>query len=278
MPAPIRLPSEPSALSRSFASFKRIRGPRELWKWSFASFRLAELPLRIRPAFILYTFLALLLLSLLGFHPTIAQHVAPSSVPFSDKILHFVCFFFATMLFYRIFVVEESARRVWWWAWFNELVTFGVCVFTGGILSEFIQSLLPYKTFQAGDILANLLGSSLALFLSSRLAAQARRDAELRRLYSHIGEMSDSEEDDAEAEEREGLAGAAGREMEEGRVRAEGKLGSAGEGRPGVRRARSGTVQDPWNASLGEDEIFGLGDEDGEEGDYRGKGKERGPL
>ncbi|GAA5905900.1 hypothetical protein JCM6882_009065 [Rhodosporidiobolus microsporus] len=294
MSSAIRLPQEPSPLAQSFARLKRVRGVRDLWRWSFKSFRLAGLPLRIRPAFILYTFLTLLVLSLLGFHPTLAHHLAPPDVPFSDKLLHFVCFWAATMLFYRIWVVEEHARRVWSWAWFNELVSIGVCVLTGGILSEVVQSLLPYKTFQPGDILANLLGSSLGVFVSSKLAARQRRDAELRRLYSHLGELSDSDDegDDEDAAERgvyaalSGAAGAAGgataeeREMEEGRVRAEDKLRRQGSGEA-IGRARRGR-HDPWNASMGENEIFGLGGEEDDEdvngGDGRGQGTRKGPL
>ncbi|GAA6025416.1 hypothetical protein JCM10207_004544, partial [Rhodosporidiobolus poonsookiae] len=218
MPAAIRLPPEPSPLWQSLAKLKRVRGFKDAMKWSLASFRLAGLPLRIRPAFILFTFLCLLVLSLLGFHPTLASHIARPKVPFSDKILHFVCFLAATMLFYHIFVVEEAARRVPGWRWFNELASVGVCVLCGGILSEFIQSLLPYKTFHFGDVIANLLGSSLGVALSYRLNAQRRRDRELRRLYEQLGEMSDSEDEDGDGAE-EGLlqAGEEEREREKGR-------------------------------------------------------------
>ncbi|GAA5838481.1 hypothetical protein JCM11251_003405 [Rhodosporidiobolus azoricus] len=283
----IRLPSEPSPLAQSFAKLKQVRGVRDLWRWSFKSFRLAGLPLRLRPAFILYTFLTLLVLSLLGFHPTLAHHIAPPDVPFSDKVLHFVCFWAATMLFYRIWVVEEHARRVWMWAWFPELVSVGVCVLTGGILSEVFQSLLPYKTFQPGDILANLLGSSLGVFISSKLASRQRREAELRRLYSHIGDLSDSDEEDNEDAAERGayapvaptgvVAGATpeDREMEEGRARAEGKLRRQGGAEP-IGRARRGR-SDPWNSSMGENEIFGLGGEDDDDED-RAEGQRKGPL
>ncbi|GAA5987765.1 hypothetical protein JCM11641_006523, partial [Rhodosporidiobolus odoratus] len=130
MPAPIRLPAsrQPSTAARSFARLKRVRSVRDCGRFSMKSWRLAALPLRIRPAFILYTFLTLLLLSLLGFHPTLASHLAHPSVPFSDKILHFICFLIATVLFYHVWQVEEQVRRVWWWKWFNEIVCFGVCV------------------------------------------------------------------------------------------------------------------------------------------------------
>ncbi|GAA6039769.1 hypothetical protein JCM8097_004213 [Rhodosporidiobolus ruineniae] len=284
---PIHLPRDPSPLAASLARLKRVRGARDCWKWSFVSMRLAGLPLRIRPAFVLYTLLTLILLSLLGFHPTLAQHLAPPDVPFSDKVLHFVCFLAATVLFFQIWVVEEQARRVWYWAWFNELVSVGVCVLAGGILSELVQSLLPYKTFQPGDVLANLLGSSLGVVLSSRLASRQRRERELRRLYEQLGGLSDDEEEDEEAQvQGEGLLSSARaeREMEEGRrgvQRAQSGLSTGGSGSGGAQGGRRGSA-DPWNAAMGEDEIFGLGgedDEDEEEHDAAGKKSDvRGPL
>lgn len=95
---------------------------------------------------ILLVLLTLLLLSLLGFHPTLAHHIAPPSVPFSDKILHFIAFLAASALFYAIWVVDEGARRVWWWRWWNEGLSLGVCTAVGGVGSEIVQGWLPYKT------------------------------------------------------------------------------------------------------------------------------------
>uniref|UniRef100_A0A0K3CQU9 VanZ-like domain-containing protein n=1 Tax=Rhodotorula toruloides TaxID=5286 RepID=A0A0K3CQU9_RHOTO len=240
MRAPIRLPSERSSnpLAQSWARLKRVRGLRDLHAWSLRSFPLGDLPLRIRPVFVVYTFLTLVVLSLLGFHPTLAHHLAPPSVPFSDKVLHFVCFFCATALFYTCWVVEEQARRVWFWRWWNELSSAVVCLGFGGILSEFVQALLPSHTFQPGDILANLLGSSLAIFICSHYSRERRRERELRRLY-------DEEE----------------REMEEGRKQGgteERRLASVASG--SGSRAQRKEAQDPWSAR--EDEIFGLGGDD----------------
>lgn len=317
MAPPIRLPSDrPSALSRSLAKLRQVKHVRDLRKWALASFRLADLPLRIRPAFVLLTFVSLLVLSLLGFHPTLARHLAPPKVPFSDKVLHFVCFAAATALFYACWVVDEHARRVWVWRHFKEGATVLVCMLStspsslpplstvpspprltpsltrtqkvGGIGSEFLQSLLPYKSFQPGDIVANLLGSALALSVSHHCAREARRTAELRTLYSALGDMPSDEgedDDDDEDDERDvdrraqrgsrttrahadepaaalGRNARAGlREMEEGR-----RPAAAAAARAPSRR----DAHDPWSA--GDDEIFGLGDDDEEEQEEGGAG------
>ncbi|BGP43784.1 hypothetical protein JCM10450v2_007982 [Rhodotorula kratochvilovae] len=268
MAPPIRLPSDrPSALVQSLHKLRQVRGFSDLRKWSLKSFRLADLPLRIRPAFIVLTFVTLLVLSLLGFHPTLATHLAPPDVPFSDKVLHFVCFGLATALFYACWVVEEHARRVWVWRHFKEIATIVVCMLVGGIGSEILQSLLPYKTFQPGDILANLLGSSLALALSHHFAREARRSAELRRLYTTLDQISDDEDEDAEeeegAEDAQQLVQRDEREMEEGRARP---------APPRVQSRRE--ARDPWSA--GEDEIFGLGDDDVD--DDEAPARRKGPL
>ncbi|KPV73030.1 uncharacterized protein RHOBADRAFT_1415, partial [Rhodotorula graminis WP1] len=92
--------------------------------------------------------------------------------------------------------VDESARRVAVWRYFKEAATVVVCMLVGGIGSEFLQSLLPYKTFQPGDVVANLLGSGIALALSHHGARQARREAELRTLYSALGDMPSDDDDD----------------------------------------------------------------------------------
>jgi len=144
-------------------------------------------------------------------------------------------------------------------------------------MSEFVQSLLPYKTFQIGDVVANLLGSGLALYLSSKYAQERRREKELRRLYVRMDEMDDELDSDEDREEggREGLLNGRSptvggertpREMEEG-------FNSKGKG------ARREQVNNPWDD--GEDEgfgqreqernIFGLGGDEDEEEDGEDK-------
>lgn len=86
----IRLPtSAPTAFSSLFTKLARSRRPADLKRVALSSFRLQSLPLKIRPAFVVLTGLTLVLLSVLGFHPTLAGKISPP-VPFSDKLLHFV--------------------------------------------------------------------------------------------------------------------------------------------------------------------------------------------
>ncbi|GAA5912927.1 uncharacterized protein JCM6883_006260 [Sporobolomyces salmoneus] len=278
MPAPIRLPgaTSRSATSQLISRFQRIRGYSDLSKLVWFSLPLTpSLPLRIRPFFLLTTFLTLVLLSLLGFHPTLANRLAPPSVPFSDKVLHSVCFGIATMGFYRIWKVNDEARKAWvGWRLWNELITFGVCCIIGGIFSEFVQSLLPYKTFQFGDVFANLLGSGLALWWSWKRAREDRREKELRRLYTRMDHLDEEEENSDLEEEDEaqeplnssgrGTGGAREREMEEGR-------GGTTSSSSATTRNQKRQQDNPWDDGdeiLEEEdgrEIFGLGGDDDED-------------
>jgi len=120
------------------------------------------------------------------------------SLPLNDKALHFLCFGIATGVFYFIFDVEEDARRIWFWRHSPLIFTGFVCFFAGGILSEFVQSMLPYKEFQFGDVVANLLGSSIGLFASYHMERYYRKRREIARLYQPLdtGSMSDLEDED----------------------------------------------------------------------------------
>ncbi|KAF8265461.1 hypothetical protein EI94DRAFT_1588784 [Lactarius quietus] len=155
-----------------------------------------DLPLRIRPWFVLLTTLIMMTLALLGF--TNISH----SLPLNDKLLHFFCLGIATGVFYFIFDVEEEYRRIWFWRHCPLLFTVFVCFFLGGIVSEFVQSLLPYKTFQFGDVVANLLGSGIGLYVAYHLERYYRQRREISRLYrplsgsnSSINLGSDSDDD-----------------------------------------------------------------------------------
>ncbi|TFY66684.1 hypothetical protein EVG20_g4400 [Dentipellis fragilis] len=162
-----------------------------------------DMPLRIRPWFILLTVLVMATLSVLGF--TNLAH----SLPINDKVLHFVCLGIATGVFYFIWDVEEyvlqylsysasnllcglflssialqrEARRVWFWRRSALILSLVVCLGFGGIVSEFVQGLLPYKQFQFGDIVANLLGSSIGLYVAYHLERYYRHRREISRLY-----------------------------------------------------------------------------------------------
>lgn len=139
------------------------------------------LPLRIRPAFVILNVLDLIFLGILGFHPR-----GQTWIRLNDKIVHFVCFFLATAMFYMIWDVDEPARASYVWRNASLILTGLTCFLVGGIGSEIVQSLLPYKQFQIGDIIANLLGSSLGLFFSYHLEKRYRARRELERLYAPL--------------------------------------------------------------------------------------------
>lgn len=121
------------------------------------------------------------------------------SLPLNDKLLHAVCFFLATGVFYFIFDVEEDARRIWFWRHSGLMFTAVTCVFFGGIVSEVVQSMLPYKEFDFGDVVANLLGSGMGLYVAYYLERYYRHRREISRLYRPLSAdyISDSEDEDS---------------------------------------------------------------------------------
>ncbi|GJE97764.1 VanZ family protein [Phanerochaete sordida] len=153
-----------------------------------------DMPLRFRPWFLLFTAIIMIALAFLGF--TNFSH----SLPLNDKMLHFICLMLATGVFYFIFDVEEDARRIWFWHHSPVIFTGVMCFFFGGIVSEFVQSLLPYKEYQIGDVFANLLGSSVGLYIAYHLERYYRHRREISRLYRPLNVEDDfSDEEDLEA-------------------------------------------------------------------------------
>ncbi|KAI0633524.1 hypothetical protein C8Q77DRAFT_1115467 [Trametes polyzona] len=151
-----------------------------------------DMPIRFRPWFVVFTSLILLTLALLGF--TNFSH----ALPINDKLLHFLCMGIATGVFYFIFDVEEEARRIWIWRSAPLIISGIVCFFFGGVISEIVQSMLPYKEFQLGDIMANLLGSTLGLYVAYHLERYYRHRREISRLYQPLGADGLSEDEEEE--------------------------------------------------------------------------------
>ncbi|TFK44343.1 hypothetical protein BDQ12DRAFT_594379 [Crucibulum laeve] len=151
-----------------------------------------DTPIRLRPWFFLFTCIIMLVLAFLGFTNF------SRALLLNDKILHFICFAVATGVFYFIIDVEESARRIWFWRHSALIFTGFICFFCGGIMSEVVQSMLPYKEFQFGDIVANLLGSALGLFVAYYTERYYRHRREIARLYRPLNTdyVSDPEDDD----------------------------------------------------------------------------------
>lgn len=102
--------------------------------------------MRLRFSFAAVFLLLVLVSAYLGF--------ADVTLPVPDKLMHFVAFFGLTTAFY--WIVETSRRRAMH-------ATLVVCTGIGGIGSEFLQDFLPYRDFDALDILANIAGSVTAL-------------------------------------------------------------------------------------------------------------------
>jgi len=154
-----------------------------------------DLPLRIRPWFVVLTILIMLALAFLGF--TNVVH----GLPVNDKLLHFFCLGTATAVFYFIFDVEEESRRIWFWRHCPLMFTAFVCLFLGGFVSEFVQSLLPHKTFQFGDVVANILGSGIGLYVAYHLEKYYRRRREISRLYRPLSASNSSLNLDSDEED-----------------------------------------------------------------------------
>ena len=103
-----------------------------------------------------------------------------------------------TLFAYRFSPSTRDARRIWFWRYFPVIFTGFVCFLAGGIISEIVQSMLPVcvvcsafgppyltrapqsKEFQIGDVVANLLGSSVGLYISYHLEKYYRHRREVR--------------------------------------------------------------------------------------------------
>jgi len=198
-----------------------------------------DLPIRLRPWFIAFTAIVMLTLAFLGF--TNFSH----SLPLNDKFLHFICFLIATTVFFFMFDVEEDYRRIWFWRYSGLIITGFTCI-SGGILSEIVQSMLPYKEFQAGDIMANLLGSSIGLYVAYHMERYYRSRREIARLYRPLDTeiLSDDEDDDN-----------SGTQLLPTHTQSHTK------GSKSIRRP------DVWDADVEREELFGIGDDSDVEGE-----------
>lgn len=91
-----------------------------------------------------------------------------------DKFVHFSVFFLMTLIFYYCFETKNANQL--------RLMTFIVCTLCGGIGSEFLQSIMPYRTFDYKDIVMNISGSSLGILVSDLYSRYIVRRRRLKRL------------------------------------------------------------------------------------------------
>ncbi|KAM0710254.1 hypothetical protein Q7P35_002616 [Cladosporium inversicolor] len=178
--------------------------------------------------------------------------LTPNQIPQygqSDKGLHFVTFFLLTLTFY--WILETSRRR---------LIHLTLLLITGllAISSEILQALLPNdRDFDPFDILANVLGSGLALAACSWYH---RRMLERRRRNKHYNAVPGEDEEGLGGEgvdgERDLELGDVG-EQETGRIGAEEQQGQGqgqGQGQAGEGAKRTVTEElDHWDENA-EDE------------------------
>ncbi|PKI85114.1 hypothetical protein MVES_001219 [Malassezia vespertilionis] len=155
--------------------------PLKLYTSSHPGFDHRSVPMRIRPAMLVLNIIVLIVLGLLGFHPSAQDYVYVN-----DKVMHFLGFMLAAFMCYMIWDVSESAERVWIWRNAPLAISFFASIIVGAIGSEFVQSLLPHKTFQLGDIIANILGASIGLWLGHFSARAHRERRDLEMLYAPL--------------------------------------------------------------------------------------------
>lgn len=72
-------------------------------------------------------------------------------------------------------------------------------------MSEIVQSMLPHKEFQSGDVVANWLGSTLGLYLAYHIERYYRSRREIARLYRPL--ETDYISDADNASDDEGMSG-----------------------------------------------------------------------
>ncbi|SCV74754.1 BQ2448_7783 [Microbotryum intermedium] len=265
---------------RMLHSLIRVRRSSDLTRLLWKSYSIdRRFPVRVRPMMALLTASSLLVLAALGFHPTLANKISPP-VPFSDKLLHFVCFTFASAQFYAIWNVDQAVRTYWHWKYWNVLVSLLVCGIWGSIGSEFVQSLLPYKSFQWGDVVANILGTTLGITLARSWTRHREQAQQLRRLYQplHLDD-SDDDDDDEEEEDDEYALSLASSHEDEGEGENGGDCrGSRGNGVgmcSGRRARKKRSDSNPWDDADDTGSIFGVGFDAEEGGEEWEEGRRR---
>jgi len=107
---------------------------------------------------------------------------------------------------------------------------------------------LPYKTFQVGDVIANLLGSTVGLFVARFFARRLRHRRELAQLYQPLDDFPETEEDEEFA--------VGFQEMEESPT-------TLLRDPVASTRLKKSRADDPWNVPDSAS-VFSLGDEEDE--------------
>ncbi|KAG2196557.1 hypothetical protein INT47_010396 [Mucor saturninus] len=121
----------------------------------------------MRPRVLIALFVFLILMGILGFAPIHLHEQV------DDKILHFTIFFILACFLY--FIWNLSVKR--------NLILATCLLLILAIGSEFIQGLLPYRSFDIYDIAANLMGGVTGIIASSTVDFLIDRKRENRRRF-----------------------------------------------------------------------------------------------
>ncbi|KAI9301056.1 hypothetical protein BJ944DRAFT_208274 [Cunninghamella echinulata] len=104
----------------------------------------------MRVGVLIVLFFLLCIMGILGFAPiSVHEYI-------NDKLLHFSTFCILGICLYYLW--NLSYRR--------NFILASVILFAISFGSEFVQGLLPYRTFDWYDILANIIGSSVGLLIA----------------------------------------------------------------------------------------------------------------
>jgi glycopeptide antibiotics resistance protein len=98
-----------------------------------------------------------------------------------DKALHFTAF---SVLTFGIYFIWKRSRT-------KNVILTGTIAYSVSVISECVQAILPYRTFDLHDILANLMGVTLGLVIaicvdSIRMAWNSSRNQYSEILLDHL--------------------------------------------------------------------------------------------
>jgi VanZ family protein len=104
-----------------------------------------------------YWKLAVGLLAIVIIYLSWAPLNSDTMLTFNDKLLHFLAYFVFTFLFIEVVHYDRLI-----------MVFYGVGLFSFCI--EYGQSFIPYRSFEVFDLLANIIGITVAIFISNIFA------------------------------------------------------------------------------------------------------------
>jgi len=103
-----------------------------------------------------------------------------------DKLLHFSMFLIMTVLAFFVTITTTIAEKET-----NFVAVAGIMVIAS-VCSELIQAFVPWRTFESGDIVANLFGTTTGLGIAAIVDwLLTRRQEQYRNKYMHLVDADD---------------------------------------------------------------------------------------